>query len=117
MQPSKKETLLFVCGQCSFESRKWLGRCPDCGAWDSLTEEKKQISVRHGRTTATAQPLAASGEEECARLVTSIGEMDRVLGGGIVPGSLSLHQEGRRLQGGTFFCACKLRKPLATQTV
>jgi len=37
----KKETQLFVYGQCSFESRKWLCRCPDCGAWDSLTEEKK----------------------------------------------------------------------------
>ena len=86
----KKETMLFICGQCGFESRKWLGRCPDCGAWDSLIEEKKQIAVRHGRITATAQPLAASGEEECARLVTSIGEMDRVLGGGIVPGSLVL---------------------------
>ncbi len=90
MQPPKKETLLFVCGQCAYESRKWLGRCPDCGAWDSLTEQKKQVSVRHGRTTATAQSLAASGEEECTRLVTSIGEMDRVLGGGIVPGSLVL---------------------------
>ena len=90
MQPPKKEALLFVCGQCGFESRKWLGRCPDCGAWDSLTEQKKQISVRHGRKAATAQPLTATGEEECVRLVTDIGEMDRVLGGGIVPGSLVL---------------------------
>ena len=38
MQSAKKETLLFVCGQCGFESRKWLGRCPGCGAWDSLAE-------------------------------------------------------------------------------
>ena len=91
MQPSKKETaLLFVCGQCGFESRKWLGRCPDCGAWDSLTEQDRQVKVRHGRKAATAQPLAAAGEEECVRLVTNIGEMDRVLGGGIVPGSLVL---------------------------
>jgi len=91
MQSSKKESsLLFVCGQCGFESRKWLGRCPDCGAWDSLTEQHKQVTVRHGRKAATAQPLAAAGEEECVRLVTGIGEMDRVLGGGIVPGSLVL---------------------------
>jgi len=90
MQSSKKETQFFVCGQCGFESRKWLGRCTDCGAWDSLSEQKREVAVRHGRNKATAQPLLAAGDEECVRLMTAIGEMDRVLGGGIVPGSLVL---------------------------
>lgn len=91
MPPVKKDvSLLFVCGQCGFESRKWLGRCPDCGAWDSLGEERKTAPAHLGRTPAIAQPLSAAGEEEAIRLVTGIGEMDRVLGGGIVPGSLVL---------------------------
>jgi len=92
MQPPKKDApLLFVCGQCAFVSRKWLGRCPDCGAWDSLTEQRKPLAAaRSGRVPAVAQPLAAAGEEELGRLVTGIAEMDRVLGGGIVPGSLVL---------------------------
>ncbi len=91
MQPARKETTRFVCGQCGFASRKWLGRCPDCGAWDSLTEERQVAAARPGRPAATAQPLvAADGSEEGERLVSGIAEMDRVLGGGIVPGSLVL---------------------------
>ncbi len=91
MQPARKETTRFVCGQCGFASRKWLGRCPDCGAWDSLAEERQVAAARPGRPAATAQPLvAADGGEEGERLVSGIAEMDRVLGGGIVPGSLVL---------------------------
>jgi predicted RNA-binding Zn-ribbon protein involved in translation (DUF1610 family) len=67
MQPAKKEAHLFVCGQCGFESRKWLGRCPDCGAWDSLTEQRGQSTGRSVRKTATAQPLSGAVEEESAR--------------------------------------------------
>ena len=91
MQPARKETTRFVCGQCGYASRKWLGRCPDCGAWDSLAEERQVAAARSGRPAATAQPLvAADGGEEGERLVSGIAEMDRVLGGGIVPGSLVL---------------------------
>ena len=91
MQPAKKETTQFICGQCGYASRKWLGRCPDCGAWDSLTEERQVAASRSGRPAATVQPLvAADGNEEGERLVSGIAEMDRVLGGGIVPGSLVL---------------------------
>jgi DNA repair protein RadA/Sms len=90
MQPAKKEQQLFVCSQCGFESRKWLGRCSDCGAWDSLSEQRRQSPSRIGRKAATAQPLTAVMEEENPRLPTKISEMDRVLGGGIVPGSLVL---------------------------
>ena len=91
MQPARKETTRFVCGQCGFASRKWLGRCPDCGAWDSLAEERQVAAASPGRPAATVQPLvAADGGEEGERLVSGIAEMDRVLGGGIVPGSLVL---------------------------
>ncbi len=90
MPPVKKEASCFVCAQCGFVSRKWLGRCPDCGAWDSLAEERERAMARPGRSAATFQPLAAADEGESARLVTAIGEMDRVLGGGIFPGSLVL---------------------------
>lgn len=90
MLSTKKETQLFVCSQCGFTSRKWLGRCTDCGAWDSLTEQEGEVAVRRGRNKARAQPLLATSDEECVRLMTDIGEMDRVLGGGIVPGSLVL---------------------------
>jgi DNA repair protein RadA/Sms len=84
-----KEQLLFVCAHCGYESRKWLGRCPDCGEWDSLTEQKKQ-TIQVGRTLAEVHPLAGEGGEEPMRLVTGISELDRVLGGGIVPGSMVL---------------------------
>jgi len=90
MQSAKKEQRLFVCGQCGFESRKWLGRCPDCGAWDSLSEQRRATPSRTGRKAATAQPLTATVAEESPRQLTKINEMDRVLGGGIVPGSLVL---------------------------
>ena len=90
MQPAKKEQRLFVCGQCGFESRKWLGRCPDCGAWDSLSEQRRSVPSRSRRTAANAQPLTATVAEESPRQLTKISEMDRVLGGGIVPGSLVL---------------------------
>ena len=84
-----KEQLLFVCTKCRYESRKWLGRCPDCGEWDSLTEQKKQ-KIRVGRTVADVHPLIGEGGGEPLRLVTGISELDRVLGGGIVPGSMVL---------------------------
>ena len=84
-----KEQLLFICSRCGYESRKWLGRCPDCGEWDSLTEQKKQ-KIRVGRTVAEAHPLVGEGGDEPIRLVTGISELDRVLGGGIVPGSMVL---------------------------
>ena len=84
-----KEQQVFVCNRCGHESRKWLGRCPDCGEWDSLTERKK-LKLRTGRTVAEVQPLIGEGGGEPVRLVTGISELDRVLGGGVVPGSMVL---------------------------
>ncbi len=84
-----REQLLFVCSSCGYESRKWLGRCPDCGEWDTLSEQKKR-KIRVGKTVAEVHLLVGEGGEEPMRLVTGISELDRVLGGGIVPGSMVL---------------------------
>ena len=80
---------VFICQECGQESPKWLGRCPDCQTWNSFVE-------RVERQGAGAAPLAAPVEmceladEELARLVIDLPEFNRVLGGGIVPGSLIL---------------------------
>jgi DNA repair protein RadA/Sms len=87
----KKKKPIFRCRECGYVSVKWLGRCPECGQWESLDEELSQVELRGGGNHA-ARPeplyLAPDGEEE--RLSTNIDELDRVLGGGIVPGSVVL---------------------------
>ncbi len=89
-----KEEKVYLCTACNFESRKWLGRCPKCGEWDSLNEQikiKQKLHPRQvGRTTADVFPLTGEGGEEPIRLVTGISELDRTLGGGVVPGSMVL---------------------------
>lgn len=87
----------YVCSNCGSVSSRWLGRCPQCGEWNTMVEEtvapeapKAAASLkRSGRET---QPRALSdiAMERMGRLVTGIGELDRVLGGGIVPGALIL---------------------------
>jgi len=88
----------FVCDQCGHESLAWTGQCPECGEWNTLAERElrpraRKGGSRRGRTTAkapTAVPLREVAAPDVARLETGIGELDRVLGGGIVPGSLVL---------------------------
>lgn len=85
----------FSCQQCGYQSPKWLGRCPDCGEWNSLVEETVQPSSVQGRSvaaTAAAQPQRLRDVSACEedRLKVGIQEFDRVLGGGVVPGSLIL---------------------------
>ncbi|MGQ9512651.1 DNA repair protein RadA [Thermodesulfitimonas sp.] len=79
----------FRCNACGYQSPRWLGRCPACGSWDSFVGIKGTSPQRAKRTAAPLQTLAAVTEEE-VRLPVGIGEFDRVLGGGIVPGSLIL---------------------------
>ncbi|MBI4598396.1 MAG: DNA repair protein RadA [Candidatus Omnitrophica bacterium] len=85
---------LYVCQQCGHQSVKWLGRCPQCGEWNSLVEELiEPLSVSGGAVAealAAPTPLAEVSLEDAARLRTGVGEFDRVLGGGIVPGSAIL---------------------------
>jgi DNA repair protein RadA/Sms len=81
----------FVCAQCGHESAKWHGRCPGCGEWNTLAEERAVTAAPRRRAKAL-RPVALADVEAPAvrRLRTRIGELDRVLGGGIVPGSLVL---------------------------
>lgn len=88
-----RETTSFRCQACGYESPKWLGRCPDCGEWNSLVEERR-APVRpggHPRPPAVKPvPLAEVSTEGAERIQTGIGELDRALGGGVVAGSLVL---------------------------
>lgn len=86
----KKNKSLYICQQCGYESIKWLGRCPECGDWESLVEEIIQPASVSQLQPGKPVPLqnAPDGDEE--RIVTDIEELDRVLGGGIVPGSVVL---------------------------
>src|SRR6266545_3007080 len=100
---AKRPTPVFVCQECGSQSPKWLGRCADCGAWNSLVEERPQEMIGGGAAAASAghryalagaagaaQLYADIKIEQHARLTTGIDEFDRVLGGGVVPGSLVL---------------------------
>src|SRR5919112_6400848 len=83
---------VFVCTQCGHESAKWHGRCPGCDEWNSLVEEKPVVATPSRRSAKALRPVPLSDVEAPAvrRLRTGIGEFDRVLGGGLVPGSLVL---------------------------
>lgn len=89
MNKTKNKKSVFICGKCGYESRKWLGRCPDCGEWDSLTEQNPAPALSRNNWEKP-QPLSDCSSGGRARFVTGIGELDRVLGGGIVPGSMVL---------------------------
>lgn len=97
----KKETFMakikvkFACTECGMESPKWLGKCPGCGSWNTMVEEKETVIKTSGAATlfqAKEKPRSIididSGEEP--RVETGMRELNRVLGGGIVPGSLIL---------------------------
>jgi DNA repair protein RadA/Sms len=91
---------LFVCSQCGNESPKWHGRCPGCGEWNTMVEERAVEAPRAGgggsslsrKAAKPVRPVTLADVEApaLARYKTGIGELDRVLGGGIVPGSLVL---------------------------
>ena len=90
-----KERRQFVCQECGYVSRKWLGRCPECQKWNSLTEEIEfEASSPAHRTIGTPsrqpEPIIEIAVSEEDRRLTGIREFDRVLGDGIVPGSVIL---------------------------
>jgi DNA repair protein RadA/Sms len=96
---NKAPRTVYACQQCGSQSRKWLGKCPDCGAWNSFVEERErpvgtnQTAIsRAGLKLRDNRPVSFAEIETQAdvREVTGIEEFDRVLGGGIVPGSLVL---------------------------
>src|SRR5688500_9440242 len=84
---------VFSCSACGHESPKWHGRCPGCGDWNTLVEERPVPAGRGSKASRRAGAPVRLADVEApavARLQTGIGELDRVLGGGIVPGSLVL---------------------------
>jgi len=94
-----KVKTIFACQECGAQSQKWLGRCPECGAWNSLVEERaaepgapsSEAAKRYSLATTAGPQLYADIDTVVAeRLTTGSGEFDRVLGGGVVPGSLVL---------------------------
>jgi DNA repair protein RadA/Sms len=89
----KAPKTVFACQSCGAQSPKWLGRCPDCGAWNTFVEETSGVEAR------AAGPALGGGRAHrydevdtvvSERLSTGVSEFDRVLGGGLVPGSLVL---------------------------
>lgn len=90
----KKQETIFTCQSCGHKVGKWLGKCPECGEWNSLVEEKTQLS-RHSKNgfrlrEVTAVPFTEIEPQDDRRLPSGVTEFDRVLGGGIVGGTLVL---------------------------
>jgi DNA repair protein RadA/Sms len=83
-----KPKTVFVCGECGYESSKWMGKCPSCESWNTMIEEKT-VQARH-ESSGHAVPLRLVTDTGAERTSTGIGELDRVLGGGIVAGSAVL---------------------------
>src|SRR3954453_22545120 len=102
MAKAKQSKVQFLCNSCGSVHPKWMGKCPDCGKWDALQEYKAPtFDARAERTTAPggagaggdlaraaeAVPIGEIDESDSPRMPTGIGEFDRILGGGVVPGS------------------------------
>lgn len=89
-----KSKTLFFCKDCGFESSKWLGQCPGCRAWDTMAEAPAasgaSAAKRRAYEGSSPELLSDVDIKEDTRIYTGIGELDRVLGGGIVVGSLVL---------------------------
>ena len=90
-----KATTKYVCQSCGYVSPRWVGKCPNCNEWNSFVEEAVhplKLSRKPGGVASKIEPVRMEDvdSEDVPRLSTSIGEFDRVLGGGIVPGSLIL---------------------------
>ena len=95
----KNNSMVFFCTECGYESAKWMGQCPGCKNWNTFSEEPKERANKNkkysqidgvGIKKNEPIPLRAVNLEESSRISTEMPELDRVLGGGIVPGSLTL---------------------------
>ncbi|WP_040225949.1 DNA repair protein RadA [Bhargavaea cecembensis] len=93
---AKKKTK-FMCRDCGYESPKWMGRCPGCGEWNTMDEEVEIVSKNtrgafrtEAGVASKASPITSVETQEEPRVETAFGELNRVLGGGVVPGSLIL---------------------------
>ena len=91
---ASKSKTIFVCNECGYESAKWMGKCPECNSWNTFFEQKVDKIVENGikKTKERQKPKALNSYQgqDVARISTGFAELDRVLGGGIVKGSLTL---------------------------
>jgi len=92
---AKKNSTIFVCSECGYESSKWLGKCPACNNWNTFYEEKaiptsKSSGVSKDKSKIEVVKLNEVKQTETVRIKTGLEELDRVLGGGFVSGSLTL---------------------------
>lgn len=90
-----KQRTGFYCTECGNETPKWAGRCPACGAWNTVVERPEPVVQKKGRGTRIVRapkacPITSLEESVEVRFSTGMGELDRVLGGGAVKGSLVL---------------------------
>ena len=93
MPPAKEPRTAFVCQSCGNQFAKWIGRCPSCQGWNTLVEERVVVAPKgRGPARTPREPIALEAVPSDAeeRISTGIGEFDRVLGGGVVRGSLVL---------------------------
>ena len=97
---AKKQTTVFFCNECGYESSKWLGKCPACGKWNTFVEEKvvgssgskdkSNVILNYNIFYIYELYLNEVEKKTTTRIQTGVQELDRVLGGGFVKGSLTL---------------------------
>ena len=88
-----KTKIKYICSNCGYESLRWVGKCPECDSWNSFTEEiietnKRKAAAYKGKISVNKMSEISATEDE--RIKTTINEFDRVLGGGLMPGSVTL---------------------------
>lgn len=107
-----KERQVFFCKECGFETSKWTGQCPGCHEWNTMVESPKPVKKgNRGSSVHISEKSMPSKITEVAtgsedRYTTKIGELDRVLGGGIVKGSLTLVGGDPGIGKSTLFYRC-----------
>ncbi|HEX9501565.1 MAG TPA: DNA repair protein RadA [Thermoanaerobaculia bacterium] len=87
---AKRATTIFACIECGNQATKWKGRCPECNAWNSYAEEESGAGPAARTTSSTSVGITDIGHDEAPRMSTEIPALDRVLGGGLVFGAVTL---------------------------
>src|SRR6266566_7950966 len=87
---AKAAPVLYACTECGYSSGRWFGKCPSCGTFGTLVEERSAETAPGGVAARPLLRLVDVQAEEANRLPTGVPELDRVLGGGLVPASLVL---------------------------
>ena len=117
---ASKSKSLYVCSNCGYENPKWYGRCPQCGEWDCLEQQIRTVSTASAKSSSRsamdlkAVPVSMISNDEEHRYITGIEEFDRVLGGGIVKGSLVICQAIPASENQLYFfrSAMSLKRPV-----